>query len=194
MQADYSVELGWGDPALELPWASTQDSVAGHYYDLKCHPELVSQIPEAAGCPELTAFLTRINAAGFPLQTAKCDTWFSREVSPEEEIFGAGGMFVSYVDLIFAADEPRLVFEKHEALAKDLCRLLQRAPEMKATVELVVRRCYYHPEGNPVESSDGFCITSYVSGFGDEEPEAQRRWAIAITLLQNALVQAARSL
>jgi len=192
MQADYSVELGREDPALELPWASAHDSVAGGYHDLKRHPELVTQIPEAAGSPELTAFLTRINAAGFPLQTAKCDTWFSREISPEEEIFGAGGKFVSYVDLIFAADEPRLVLEKHEALAQDLCRLLQRAPEMKAAIELLIRRCYYHREGKPEESSDGFCITSYVSGFGDDEPEARRRWAIAITLLQHALVQAGR--
>jgi len=194
MQADYSVELGREDSALELPWASTQDSVAGGYYDLKRCPELVTQIQEAAGSPELAAFLTRINAAGFPLQTAKCDTWFSREISPEEEIFATAGKFVSYVDLIFAANEPRLVFEKHEVLAKDLCRLLQRAPEMKAAIELVIRRCYYHREGKPEESNDGFCITSYVSGFGDEELEARQHWAIAITLLQHALVQVGPSI
>lgn len=210
MQADYSVELGREDPALELPWSpttsktttmattttatTTDDASACLYYDLKRHPELVSQIPEAAGSPELAAFLTRINAAEFPLQTAKCDTWFTREISSEEEIFAADGKFVSYVDLIFAAHEPRLVFEKHEALAKSLCRLLQRAPEMKAAIELVIRRCYYHPEGEPEVSTEGFCVTSYVSGFGDDEPEARRRWGIAITLLQHALVQAGRFL
>ena len=99
MQADYSVELGKEDPALELPWISADGST--RYYDLKRNPELVLQIPEALGSPELSAFLTRINAAGFPLQTAKCDLWYSRELSVEEEIFGAAGKFVSYIDLVF---------------------------------------------------------------------------------------------
>ena len=192
MQADYSVELGREDPALELPWGS--ENGASHYYDLKRHPELVSQISEAAGAPELAAFLTRINAAGFPLQTAKCDTWFSTEISPEEEIFAAARKFVSYVDLVFAADGPRQDFDKHEGFAKSLCGLLQRAPQMKAAIELVIRRCYYHPEGSSEDSSEGFCITVYISGFGNDQAEACKRWSIAITLLQHALVQAAGSL
>jgi hypothetical protein len=189
MQADYSVELGREDPALELPWSS-EDGVT-RYSDLKRNPGLVLQIPEAVRSAELSALLTSINAAGFPLQTAKCDLWYSRELSAQEEMFNAAGKFVSYVDLVFAADEARLVFEKHEAFAKSLCCLLQRASELKAAIELVIRRCYYHPEGNPEDSSGGFCITAYVSGFGGNEPEARQRWAIAITLLQHALVQAA---
>ena len=191
MQADYSVELGKEDPALELPWSSADQ--ATRYYDLKRNPDLVLQIPEAQRSSELSAFLTRINAAGFPLQTAKCDLWYSSELSPEEDIFDATGKSVSYVDVVFVADEPRLDLAKHETLAKNLCGLLQRAPQMKAAIELVIRRCYYHPEGNFEDSSEGFCITAYVSGFGDDEPEARRRWAIAITLLQHALVQVARS-
>jgi hypothetical protein len=192
MQADYSAELGREDPALELPWQSGDG--ASRYYDLKHHPESLAQIPEAANYPELKAFLARINASGFPLQTAKCDAWISREISPEEEIFGANVKFVSYVDLIFATDEPRLSFDEHEALAKSLCVLLQRAPEMSASIELVIRRCYYHPDRNPTQSADGFCITAYVSGFGkdDAEDEARQRWGIALTLLQHALVQVTR--
>ena len=204
MHADYSVELGKSDPALELPWSS--DDKASRYYDLKRNPELVLQIPEALNCAELSVFLTRVNAAGFPLQTAKCDLWYSKEILPEEEIFSADGKFVSYVDLVFAeataksseASEtslaPRLNLEDHEALAKDLCTLLKRAPEIAATVELVIRRCYYRHEGDPEKSDDGFCITTYVSGFGGDEAEARRRWSIAITLVQNALVQVSRGI
>src|SRR5262245_3728933 len=134
MQADYALELGREDPALELPWTTQAptptpgEGGATRYYDLKRHPDLVLQIPEAAASPELSAFLTRINAATFPLQTAKCDTWYSREITPEEEIFGATGKFVSYVDLVFTGDEPRLSLEQHQALAKSLCALLERAP------------------------------------------------------------------
>jgi len=187
MQADYSVELGREDPALELPWQS--EDGGSRYYDLKRHPDLVLQIAEAAQSPELSAFLSRINAAEFPLQSAKCDAWYTQEISAEEEIFGEGGKFVSYVDLLFAGETPRLSLEHHEMLAKSLCALLKRAPEMASAVELVIRRCYYHPEDHPTESTQGFCITAYVSGFGDEEAEARRRWSIALTLLQHALVQ-----
>src|SRR5262249_11932904 len=100
--------------------------------------------------------------------------------------------FISYIDLVFAADEPRLSLEKHEALAKSLCALLQRAPEMAAAIELVIRRCYYHPDKNPHESTGGFCITAYATCFGEDEAEARKRWSIALTLLQHALVQATR--
>jgi len=190
MQADYAVELGRDNAALEIPWRSEHDGVL--YYDLKGHPELVGQIPEAAALPELSAFLTRINAPGFPLATAKCDVWFTRELSEEEEIFGASAKFVSYVDLVFADDEPRLSLERHEAVSKTLCELLKRAPEIAAAVEFVIRRCYFHAAGNPDESANGFAITDYVSGFGEDEAEARKRWSIALTLTQHALVQAAR--
>lgn len=186
MQADYSVELGREDPALEVPWQS--EDGANRYYDLKNHPEALGQISEVSLFPELKTFLGRVNAAGFPLQTAKCDAWPSREISPEEEIFGPR-KFVSYVDLIFAAGEPRLSFDEHETLAKSLCALLGRAPEMSASVELVIRRCYYRCDGNSGEPLDGFSITAYVSGFGEDDAAARRRWSIALTLLQHALVQ-----
>lgn len=146
MQADYSVELGADAPALEIPWRSNDPHV--RYYDLKKHPEMVQKIPEAAAYPELGAFLSRINVAEFPLATAKCDAWLSSEVSPEEEIFG-DRKFVSYVDLVFLDESERCSFAKHESFAKELCRLLSQAPEIAATVELIIRHCYYHRVTNP---------------------------------------------
>lgn len=141
MHADFSVELGRDDAALELPWSSTDGAV--RFYDLKRHPELLQQVPEAVTYPELGAFLARVNAAGFPLATAKCDAWRSREVAKEEEIYG-DRKFVSYVDLVFEDDAARCSLEKHEAFAKSLCRLLSQTPEIPAAVEVVIRRCYYH--------------------------------------------------
>lgn len=152
MHADFSVELGRDDAALELPWSSADEAV--RFYDLKKNPELLRQIPEAVACPELGAFLTRINAAEFPLATAKCDMWQSREVSPEEEIYG-DRKFVSYIDLVFEDKAARCSFEKHEAFAKTLCRLLGQAPEIPAAVEVVIRRCYFHGEGTLGEITAG---------------------------------------
>jgi hypothetical protein len=190
MQADYSVELGADDPALELPWRSEDGSL--RYFDLRNQPELVLNIAETQNNPELSTFLTRMNAADFPLQTAKCDTWFSHDITPEEEIFGAAGKFASYVDLVFVASSSRTSFERHEGLCRTVCELLQRVPEMSGSVEFVMRRCYFRPgedssAGN--EHTSGFCVTTYVTGFGDTEEEARKYWAIAITLLQNALIQ-----
>lgn len=190
MHADYSVELGREDPALEMPWQS--EDGASRYCDLKRHPESIAEIAEASAFPELKTFLLRINAPTFPLATAKCDAWSTREIAPEEEIFGAPLKFVSYVDLVFVAEASRLSLQDHEALAKSFCALLERAPEMSATIEVVIRRCYYHPDGNPDESAGGFCFTVNVSGFGEDEAEARKRWSIALTLLQHALVQVVR--
>src|SRR6185369_10924986 len=78
MHADFSVELGRDDPVLEIPWIS--DDPAVRYFDLKKCPELVLQIPEAVAHPDMGAFLSRINTQGFPLATAKCDAWDSREI------------------------------------------------------------------------------------------------------------------
>jgi hypothetical protein len=190
MQADYSVELGQDDPALELPWRS--DDSSNRYFNLKLHPDLVLNIPEARNHPELSAFLSRINASGFPVETAKSDAWFGRELTPEEEIFGAACKFVCYVDLLFSDEGPRFSLEKHEWLAQEICHLLKRAPEMAAAADFIVRHCHYHLGGNENDSRIGFCITAYVTGYGDSPEEALKRWTIALKLLQNALVQVAK--
>jgi hypothetical protein len=189
MQADYSLELGADDPALELPWQSADSDV--RYYNLKQHPDLVLNIAEARNHAELSEFLSRMNAPAFPLETAKCDAWSSRELSPEEEIFGASCKFVCYVDLLFSDENLRFSLPAHEELAQAMCNLLKRAPEIAAAVEFVVRHCHYHGGNVQSDSRIGFCLTTYASGYGDNEEEALKRWAIALKLLQNALVQIA---
>jgi len=189
MQADYTIELGAGDPALELPWCAEDGSC--RYLNLKQNPELVLNVAEAARYPALSEFLSRINASGFPLETAKCDAWLSHELFPEEEIFGASCKFVSYIDLLFVMEGHRTSFDQHETLTKDLCRLLERAPEMAAAAEFVVRHCHYHVDGTQSDSTTGFCVTAYVTGYGDNQEEALKRWMIALKLLQYALVQIA---
>ncbi len=229
MQVDSSVELGRDDPALELPWCSEDGCI--RYQDLKRNPELIGQVPEAQAFSELRQFLLRINAPDCPLQTAKSDAWTSGEISPEEEIFAARRKFVSYVDLLFAAPAPRVSLESHVEIVKKLSSLLQRAPEMPAAIEFIVRHCHYHSGENQkageltgeesvkvgalstqglrrrdgvyegieepsldlqTDSSVGFCITAYVSGFGDHDAEARQHWEIALKLLQHAIIQATR--
>jgi hypothetical protein len=190
MQADYSVELGPEDPALEVPWQSDDGNI--RYFNLKHHPDLVLNIAEARNHPELSEFLSRMNAPGFPLETAKCDAWFSRELFVEEEIFGATCKFVCYVDLLFDDENLRFSLPRYEELAEDVCNLLKRAPEMAAGAEFVVRHCHYHTGGVQGDSRIGFSLTAYVTGYGDSQDEALQRWTIALKLLQNALVQVSK--
>ncbi len=193
MQADFTIELGRDDHALEVPWSSADGTQ--RYLNLKRQPELLLHVLEVADNRELAEFLVALNAPQSLLETAKCDSWLTDEIHPEEEIFGAAWKFGAYVDVIFSALTQRAALDIHEDLVRGLCALLQKAPDFAAAAEFVVRRCYSHVSQDPEptqdaeQSEDGYCITVYVSGFGDEEADAQKNWAIGLKVVQNALMQ-----
>ena len=141
VEADYAVELGADDETLDLPWAASDGGP--RYYDLKRQPELLLNVEEASRVAELAEFLVAMNSPDGILETAKCDTWSSTEMNPEEEIFGATYKFCSYVDIVFS-QESRYSFAEHEQFAKRVTQLLKRVPEIPAAAELLIRRCFYH--------------------------------------------------
>jgi hypothetical protein len=184
VEADYAVELGADDETLELPWAA--EDVGPRYYDLKRQPELLLNVEEATRVPDLAGFLVVMNSPDGILETAKCDTWSSTEINPEEEIWGATYKFCSYVDILFS-HESRFAFAEHEQFARRVTQLLKRGPEIPAAVELLVRRGFYHGAG---EIQEGFYITFYLFGYGDDEPQARQRWATALNVVEKAMVSA----
>jgi hypothetical protein len=184
VQADFSVELGKDDERLEMPWAGDADGPK--YYDLKRHPELLGEVEEAQRCGELGEFLAAVNSAAGAVETAKCDCWASTEINPEEEIFGASCKFGSYVDLLFSDERARYSFPEYEQWAKRLTELLKKAPEIPAAAEFIIRRSYYHVADG---MSDGFYITFYLSGYGEDETQARLRWAVGLKLAENAIRQ-----
>jgi hypothetical protein len=190
VQADYAVELGAQDEVLELPWAAHDQGL--QYYDLKRHPELLVEVKETQANPELGEFLTAINSPASILETAKCDVWYSTDMSPEEDIFAAAVKFGSYVDLIFGEQPRRFSLMDHEDLTRNLTELLKRAPEIPASAEFLIRRCYYNFPDNRIQ--DGFYITAYVFGYGDDENRARKQWAIALKLVENAVLQLSRNI
>ena len=156
------------------------------YFDLKRQPELLREIEEAWRVPGLGEFLAAINTPAGILETAKCDAWSSTEMNPEEKIFGAARKFGSYVDLMFSQGSLRFSFPEHEQLVRRIVQLLKRVPEIPAAAELIIRRCFYHvPDG----IRDGFYVTFYLFGYGDDEFQARQRWAIALKLVENAIRQ-----
>jgi hypothetical protein len=184
VEADFAVELGAQDETLDFPWAAADGGL--RYYDLKRQPELLLEIEEARRVQELGEFLAAINSPSGFLETAKCDVWASTEINPDEEIFGAAWKFGSYVDLLFSNETPRFSFEEHEQLVRRITELLKRVPEIPAAVELIIRRCFYQTAS---EMRDGFYITFYLLGYGDDEAQAQQQWAIALKLVENAVRQ-----
>jgi hypothetical protein len=183
MEADYSIELGSDDATLDFPWAASQPGPK--FYDLKADPSGITSISEAVEYPELAEFLAQVNGPASILQSAKCDVWFTTEITPEDEIFGTGGKFGGYVDLVFGSDQQRFSFVDHEHFAKRVVDLLKRVPEIPASIELLVRGCHFGQR-------EGFYLTVYCFGFAATEEPARRQWAIALKLLENALRYASR--
>ncbi len=184
MQADYSVELGADDPTLSVPWISPEGLSA--IWIFASSRTCCSTSKRRFATRNWENFSTTSTASDPDLQSAKCDAWFTTELNEEEQIYGVGAKFGSYVDLFFAAPEERSQFADHEEFARQLTVLLRRAPELPSAVELIIRRASF--EGLS-DSAGGFYLTLYVFGYGDEEEEARRHWAVSLKLVENALFQ-----
>jgi hypothetical protein len=187
MQVDYAVELGGDDATLEIPWADPGGSL--RYYNLRTDPTALDLIPEAAHSTELRDFLRSVNSPASVVESAKCDLWASDEIQPEEQIFGVPWKFGSYVDLVFSAPDSRFDFAGHEDFLKELTALLNKAPDIAASAEFLLRRCYYHTDH---EARDGFYVTAYVFGYGENEMKARQQWGVALELVGGAIIQVSK--
>ena len=185
MQVDFAVELGRDDQILEFPW----DDPAGaqQYFDLKRRPDLIAGVREAAEHQELREFLASVNSASGIFETAKCDVWYSTQMNIEDDIFGASSKFGSYVDLLFSDTDLRFSLKSHEKIARDLTGLLKKSPDIPASAEFLIRRCYYQNENQ--EPAFGFYVSFYLFGYGEGEEESRKRWGIALKLVKNAIRQ-----
>lgn len=200
MDADWSVELGHDDPALEFPWPSPAGSQ--RHIDLTQRPEALSELPEAAQYPELGEFLLALNAPSSPWLTAKCDVWFDEELGEAEAVYDANLKLCSYVDLMARESSARFSFERHERWVKSAARKLSSEIEELVACEFIVRRCWYHaePSSHRVQANatpaaedptPGFYITFYLFGYGRDRAQARTCMAKGlrqVTLLLTRLV------
>ncbi len=187
MDADWSVELGADDPALEFPWSSPDGSHS--YLDLLTHPEHVFEIPEASRYPELAEFLLALNTPSSPRLTAKCDVWFDDELGEAEDIYDSRLKMCSYVDLIFRDAAARFSFERHEQWVKALARRLSDQDDEPIACEFAVRRCWYHTN-SPTDDdpAPGLSVTLYLFGYGNDEAQARTRWAEGLQRVTSVLI------
>ena len=177
------------ESASEMPSPGKAGTL--RYYDLRADPNLVDHLPEAQSSSELRKFLLRMNAAGFPLTVGQMRPLvYSRDIGRRRNLWRDRASLPATWIFYSLLAERQLVFADHEDYAARLCDLLKGAPEMPASAEIMVRRCFYadHPD------HDGYYFTVYVSGFGETEAQARQRWSIALTLVQHALVQSVEGL
>jgi len=184
MDADFSIELGHDDPVLDFPWKDPDGKLA--YFDLKRHPELITKIEEAEKFPELPEFLRALNSPRSVVESVKCDVWTTMEMSPEEDVYGASHKAGSYVDVVFCDTERRFSLTLHEDFVRRIKELLSHAPEISSACELCVRRCFFVRRE---KVSEGFYVTIYVNGYGNEPATARKNWAIACNLVGSAILQ-----
>jgi hypothetical protein len=183
MDADFSIELGREDPVLDFPWKDPSGNLA--YADLKRHPELVESIEEARRFPALRELLCVLNSTRSTVQTAKCDAWATTELSPAEQAYEASHKFASYVDIVFSDIDVCRSFAEHERFVRRLVELLRQAPEMPSAAEVCVRRCYLVKTAGVRE---GFYVTLYVTGYGNDEAGARSNWEAGLKFMQEAIV------
>jgi len=185
MEVDFSVELGHDDPTLHIPWSDPDGNL--HYYNLKFEPEALERVSEVAKFPALRQFLAQVNSPETPLESAKCDMWSTTELRPEEEIFGQPWKFAAYVDLLFSNSATRDSFSLHERYLKTVTASLQSEPEIAASAEFILRRCFYPHDHHMRE---GFYFTAYVFGYGRDQSQAQDNCSGALGTVSRALLRA----
>jgi hypothetical protein len=187
MEADWTVALGKDDPVVVVPWVASQQEGGCRFVDLRGNPHLIASIDEAQTNPRLRDALLRLNSAGSPFWTAKCDLWrtsdeprdpYEMDAEPGDTDFCTG----SYIDLLASDQDFRASFPRHEDWLKRITGHLRAAKSKASRVELVLR----HAE---VEGRSGFAVSWFVEGCGASTAVAEQRWSDALALSLAVIVE-----
>ena len=156
------------------------------FVDLRHNPEAVHLIEEAQRYSPLRRALVELNAPRSPVFTSKCDAFplAKDEIDPFEFDADAdcGLVITCYVDLVMRDPAVFASFSAHEAWLRQLVGRLRSGHRIRCTrVELVLRDA-------SVFGEDGFGVTLYVAGCGDDGAEATRAWEAGLDAVLQAIV------
>ncbi len=184
MEADWEFEAGPDAAGLAAP---VIDACWPGFVDLRLAPERAWSLPEAGQLPALAEALAKLNAAGSPVWTSKCDFWPRLEAGEfdPDELNAPPGCAVCamgcYIDLL--ARNERLWEEPDaaEAWCKRACGLLGAVPLDCCRADLVIRRALIKPEFMSLG------ITAYLTACGASLPAAQGRLQAALAAICDAI-------
>ncbi|MGA3373154.1 MAG: hypothetical protein ABSC48_15475 [Terracidiphilus sp.] len=179
MEADWEFEVGGNAPEIEAYWPG--------FVDLRLAPERARDLPEAGQFPALAQALSKLNAAGSPVWTTKCDFW--PQLAPDEFDSGeldAASDFAAhamgcYIDLLARSEKQWALPDAVEAECKRLCGLLRAVPLRCCRADFVVRRALIEPE------LIGLGITAYLTSCGKTSGEAALTLQLALAAFRDAL-------
>ena len=183
MQADWEFELGGDAAVIEAFWAG--------FVNLRRNPELAAELPEAVPLPALAAALRRLNSAGSPFWTSKCDYFpalldgeFDRvelDALPEDSHHGVG----CYIDLLPAGEQRWSGHETAGAECERICGRIRPIPLRGCRVDLVIR----HASGLSEEL--GFGVTAYITACGPTPQYASCILTHALVVLADSVTTSA---
>jgi hypothetical protein len=180
MEADWSVEIGAGQPIIDGSWEG--------FIDLHRFPHLIDTVQETQH-PMLSTALQAINAERSPLFTTKCDAWTltAGDIDPDE--FGANSSdvragYASYIDLVERDMEHFESFAFHEQRMKDITARLRSLPLDRGRVDIVLRAATFQGQA-------GYGFSLYAAGCGAVESEAYAAWQSVLGAAVAATIAAA---
>lgn len=184
MEADWSVEVGPQLAVIDAGWPG--------FIDLRASRDSVVQIPETKGHQALREVLLALNAPESPLFTVKCDAWElkSSEIDPAEfDCTPADAQMgvACYVDVLARETAIFGVFARHEAWAQAVAVRLREFAFGCGRVDLVVR-------GAHAGGQEGFGITLYAAGCGEDSKAAHAAWGAVLRAAVAATINEAENL
>jgi len=184
MQVELAVELGDGDPKLEIPWPEAEPNRA--YFDLRDDPRAIAQVEPAQRHPPLRAFLVAVNSEDSVFATARSRVC----VQGQDAAPSASRNFSSEIDLVFAETARNSAQASFDELGRSLAELLEREGGANyLNVRLSIRRCRFARAAR-----SGHCLSVILTAQGETKEQAELRWGLALARLQQALLFLSRAL
>jgi hypothetical protein len=151
------------------------------HFDLHANPKAIDLVETAQRFPALRSVLANLNSSDSIFSTFASKTWSRTENGANPCAFG------SRVDLIFLREDHNFGAGPHESLARKLADLLMRETGEALRAELQVGHAEFGEER-------GFCLRITLEARGATAEQAQLRWGLGLSRVQQALLFAARPL
>lgn len=145
--------------------------------------EAILEDASAGDLPVFRGFLTSLSAEPSPFLIVRHKLWSADSNWESEPI-----LFASRVDLTISKGEQTLDRHQYLDFAAGLAKLLDREPGDALRVELQIGSPRF-PEGG-----QGLCLGVVLAARGAGRDQAQLRWSLGLTRVQQALLFEARAL
>jgi hypothetical protein len=183
MEADWEFEVGGEAPVIDAAWDG--------FVDLRLRPECANELMETAEFSALAGAVVKLNGAGSPVWTSKCDVWpvVDRTEWDADELDALPGLATHaagcYIDLLARVEQPWRLPAVVAETCKRYCERMHTVRLRSCRVDLVIRQAVTAAEEIATGETE-FGITAYLMSCGESCEEA----AVVLEGALNALAGA----